>query len=60
MSAGAFHSWGGGYSPADDNYKFVEAVQLVRRFVLLPPSFSSALSHGPLMMCVMFRCAGGR
>jgi hypothetical protein len=28
--------------------------------VLLPPSFSSMLGHGPMMLCVMIRCAGGQ
>lgn len=48
-------SWGGGYTPEKDSLKFKEAVTLNRRFVLLPPSFSCPLGHGPLMLLLVWR-----
>jgi hypothetical protein len=52
-----FVSWGGGYDPADDGFKFKSATTLNRRFVLLPHSWSSQLGHGPLLLTVFFRWA---
>jgi hypothetical protein len=51
-------SWGGGYAGASDSYKFNEAVQLVRKYAALPPSWSCPVGDGPFNAGVCFRHFG--
>jgi hypothetical protein len=51
-------SFGGGYLSETDTYKFSEAVELRRKFIALPDSWSIMAGDGAFNVTVMYRHFG--